>query len=84
MKTLRIISATAALSMALVALTSSINPTAAQTISTSTTAAKIKPGPGPVVGAGLPALAVGVVKAAVNCHNGMATFAEAGVAGKEE
>jgi nicotinate-nucleotide--dimethylbenzimidazole phosphoribosyltransferase len=30
------------------------------------------------------ALAVGVVKAAVACHNGMATFAEAGVAGKEE
>ena len=30
------------------------------------------------------ALAVGIVKAAVNCHNGMATFAEAGVAGKEE
>ena len=29
------------------------------------------------------ALAVGVVKAAVACHNGMATFAEAGVAGKE-
>ena len=28
------------------------------------------------------ALAVGVVKAAVACHNGMATFAEAGVAGK--
>jgi nicotinate-nucleotide--dimethylbenzimidazole phosphoribosyltransferase len=30
------------------------------------------------------ALAIGVVKAAVACHNGMATFAEAGVAGKEE
>jgi nicotinate-nucleotide--dimethylbenzimidazole phosphoribosyltransferase len=29
------------------------------------------------------ALAVAVVKAAVACHNGMATFAEAGVAGKE-
>ena len=29
------------------------------------------------------AIAVGVVKAAVACHNGMATFAEAGVAGKE-
>jgi len=29
------------------------------------------------------ALAVGLVKAAVACHNGMATFAEAGVAGKE-
>jgi nicotinate-nucleotide--dimethylbenzimidazole phosphoribosyltransferase len=29
------------------------------------------------------ALAVGVVKAAVACHVGMATFAEAGVAGKE-
>jgi nicotinate-nucleotide--dimethylbenzimidazole phosphoribosyltransferase len=29
------------------------------------------------------ALAVGVVRAAVACHNGMATFAEAGVAGKE-
>jgi nicotinate-nucleotide--dimethylbenzimidazole phosphoribosyltransferase len=29
------------------------------------------------------ALAVGVVKAAVACHNGMTTFAEAGVAGKE-
>ena len=28
------------------------------------------------------ALAVGVIKAAVACHNGMATFAEAGVAGK--
>ena len=28
------------------------------------------------------ALAVGVVKAAIACHNGMATFAEAGVAGK--
>ncbi|MBV8107772.1 MAG: nicotinate-nucleotide--dimethylbenzimidazole phosphoribosyltransferase [Hyphomicrobiales bacterium] len=30
------------------------------------------------------ALAVAVVKAAVACHNGMATFAEAGVAGKED
>jgi nicotinate-nucleotide--dimethylbenzimidazole phosphoribosyltransferase len=30
------------------------------------------------------ALAVGIVKAAIACHNGMATFAEAGVAGKEE
>ena len=30
------------------------------------------------------ALAVGVIKAAVACHNDMATFAEAGVAGKEE
>jgi nicotinate-nucleotide--dimethylbenzimidazole phosphoribosyltransferase len=30
------------------------------------------------------ALAVAVVKAAVACHNGMATFAEAGVAGKSE
>src|SRR5271166_2067727 len=30
------------------------------------------------------AVAVGVVKAAVACHNGMATFAEAGVAGKED
>jgi nicotinate-nucleotide--dimethylbenzimidazole phosphoribosyltransferase len=30
------------------------------------------------------ALAVGIVKAAVACHNGMATFAEAGVAGKDE
>jgi nicotinate-nucleotide--dimethylbenzimidazole phosphoribosyltransferase len=30
------------------------------------------------------ALALGIVKAAVNCHNGMATFAEAGVAGREE
>jgi nicotinate-nucleotide--dimethylbenzimidazole phosphoribosyltransferase len=30
------------------------------------------------------ALAVGVVKCAVACHNGMATFAEAGVEGKEE
>ena len=30
------------------------------------------------------ALAVGVIKAAVACHNGMATFAEAGVAGKDE
>lgn len=29
------------------------------------------------------ALAVSIVKAAVACHNGMATFAEAGVAGKE-
>jgi len=29
------------------------------------------------------AVAVGVVKAAVACHNGMATFAEAGLAGKE-
>ena len=29
------------------------------------------------------ALAVGVVKAAVGCHNGMATFEEAGVAGKD-
>ena len=29
------------------------------------------------------ALAVGIVKAAVACHAGMATFAEAGVAGKE-
>jgi nicotinate-nucleotide--dimethylbenzimidazole phosphoribosyltransferase len=29
------------------------------------------------------ALAAGVVKAAAACHNGMATFAEAGVAGKE-
>ena len=29
------------------------------------------------------ALAVGIVKAAVACHNGMATFAEAGVAGRE-
>jgi nicotinate-nucleotide--dimethylbenzimidazole phosphoribosyltransferase len=29
------------------------------------------------------ALAVGVVKAAVACHTGMATFAEAGVAGKQ-
>jgi len=29
------------------------------------------------------ALAVGIVRAAVACHNGMATFAEAGVAGKE-
>lgn len=28
------------------------------------------------------AVAIGVVKAAVACHNGMATFAEAGVAGK--
>ena len=30
------------------------------------------------------ALAVAVVKAAIACHNGMATFAEAGVAGKDE
>ncbi len=30
------------------------------------------------------ALAVAIVKAAVACHNGMATFAEAGIAGKEE
>jgi nicotinate-nucleotide--dimethylbenzimidazole phosphoribosyltransferase len=30
------------------------------------------------------ALAVGIIKSAVACHNGMATFAEAGVAGKEE
>ncbi len=30
------------------------------------------------------ALAVGLIKAAVACHNGMATFAEAGVAGKNE
>ena len=30
------------------------------------------------------ALAVGIIRAAVACHNGMATFAEAGVAGKEE
>jgi nicotinate-nucleotide--dimethylbenzimidazole phosphoribosyltransferase len=30
------------------------------------------------------ALAIGIVKAAVACHNGMATFVEAGVAGKEE
>jgi nicotinate-nucleotide--dimethylbenzimidazole phosphoribosyltransferase len=29
------------------------------------------------------AIAVGICKAAVACHNGMATFAEAGVAGKE-
>src|SRR5208337_4485672 len=29
------------------------------------------------------AMAVGIIKAAVACHNGMATFAEAGVAGKE-
>jgi nicotinate-nucleotide--dimethylbenzimidazole phosphoribosyltransferase len=29
------------------------------------------------------ALAVGIIRAAVACHNGMATFAEAGVAGKE-
>jgi len=28
------------------------------------------------------AIAVAVLKAAVNCHNGMATFDEAGVAGK--
>jgi nicotinate-nucleotide--dimethylbenzimidazole phosphoribosyltransferase len=30
------------------------------------------------------ALAVGVIKAAVAYHNGMATFTEAGVAGKDE
>jgi len=30
------------------------------------------------------ALAVGIVKAAINCHNDMATFAEAGVTGKED
>lgn len=30
------------------------------------------------------ALAAGIVKAAVNCHTGMATFAEAGVSGKEQ
>ena len=30
------------------------------------------------------ALAVAIVKAAVACHNGMATFADAGVAGKDE
>ncbi len=30
------------------------------------------------------ALAVGIVKAAVNCHNGMATFAEAGVSDKDD
>jgi nicotinate-nucleotide--dimethylbenzimidazole phosphoribosyltransferase len=30
------------------------------------------------------ALAVGIALAAVACHNGMATFAEAGVAGKEQ
>ena len=29
------------------------------------------------------AVAIGIIKAAVACHNGMATFAEAGVAGKE-
>ena len=29
------------------------------------------------------ALAVGIVRCAAACHNGMATFAEAGVAGKE-
>ena len=29
------------------------------------------------------ALSIGVIKAVVACHNGMATFAEAGVAGKE-
>ena len=29
------------------------------------------------------ALAVGIVRAAIACHNGMATFAQAGVAGKE-
>ena len=29
------------------------------------------------------ALAVGIIRAAVACHNGMATFAEAGVAGKD-
>ena len=29
------------------------------------------------------ALAVGIARAAVACHNSMATFAEAGVAGKE-
>lgn len=29
------------------------------------------------------ALAVGILKAAVNCHNGMATFAEAGVSDKD-
>jgi len=29
------------------------------------------------------ALAVAIIKAAIACHNGMATFAEAGVAGKE-
>jgi nicotinate-nucleotide--dimethylbenzimidazole phosphoribosyltransferase len=29
------------------------------------------------------AMAVGIIKAAVACHNGMATFAEAGVSGKE-
>lgn len=29
------------------------------------------------------ALAIGIVKAAVNCHNGMATFAEAGVSDKD-
>ena len=30
------------------------------------------------------ALAAGIIKAAVNCHSGMATFASAGVAGKSE
>jgi nicotinate-nucleotide--dimethylbenzimidazole phosphoribosyltransferase len=30
------------------------------------------------------ALAIAIVKAALACHNGMATFAEAGVSGKEE
>jgi len=30
------------------------------------------------------ALAVGIVRGALACHVGMATFAEAGVAGKEE
>ena len=30
------------------------------------------------------ALAVGIVKGALACHNGMATFAEAGVAGKQD
>jgi len=29
------------------------------------------------------ALAIGVIQAALACHRGMATFAEAGVAGKE-
>ena len=29
-------------------------------------------------------LAIAIVKAAVACHNGMATFADAGVAGKDE
>jgi nicotinate-nucleotide--dimethylbenzimidazole phosphoribosyltransferase len=28
-------------------------------------------------------LAIAIVKAALACHNGMATFAEAGVSGKE-